>query len=127
MLFLIQAKNAKRRCEQCKLQRSTKDNKTTAVCDLCLAPTCTTHYVRVCEPCYLHKFKDSADFSEAEHSDDDDNDDDQIASTSNEPPTKNSRISTINLQSSIFSTSIFRIFFYIFISHKFQTIKHENS
>lgn len=97
MLFLIQAENAKRRCEQCKLQRSTKDNKTTAVCDLCLAPTCTTHYVRVCEPCYLHKFKDSADFSEAEHSDDDDNDDGQIASTSNEPLTKKSRISTINL------------------------------
>lgn len=92
--FLSKEKNPRKRCEQCKTQRHTKDNKTTAVCDLCIAPTCSSHYIRVCEPCYLRKFKDPADLSDAEDSENDENVDGQ---TSNEPPAKKSRISTINL------------------------------
>lgn len=53
-----QVKNPSRRCEDCKQNRRTKDNKTTAVCDFCVKPTCSMHYVRVCERCYLTKFKD---------------------------------------------------------------------
>lgn len=57
-IFHSQVKNPNRRCEECKKDRRTKDNKTTAVCDLCLKPTCSLHYVRSCESCYLTKFMD---------------------------------------------------------------------
>ena len=44
----------KKRCEMCR--REKKDNKTTAVCDLCKVATCTKHFIRVCETCYTQKF-----------------------------------------------------------------------
>ena len=33
-------------------QLTKKDTKTTAVCDVCAAPTCSKHYTRVCNTCY---------------------------------------------------------------------------
>lgn len=54
--FHPQVKNPNRRCEECKKDRRTKDNKTDTVCDLCLRLTCSLHYVRSCESCYLTKF-----------------------------------------------------------------------
>lgn len=43
-----------KRCEDCKVNRKgTKgDTKTTAVCDVCVKPTCSKHYIRVCQKCY---------------------------------------------------------------------------
>lgn len=74
-----------------------KDTKTTAVCDLCLIPTCGCHYIRVCEPCYLHKFK-------GPNSDDDEDDDEEndvnapSISVSKPPSAKRLRVdSVINL------------------------------
>lgn len=88
----------KRRCEPCKANRKTKDNKTTAVCDLCLTPTCANHYIRVCERCYLHKFKDPDTLNETDDDDDDDGDACNASqSTSNGRPAKRARESIINL------------------------------
>lgn len=47
----LQVKNPNRRCENCKENKRTKDNKTTAVCDICLKRTWSKHYVRACENC----------------------------------------------------------------------------
>ncbi|XP_039968474.1 uncharacterized protein LOC120780275 [Bactrocera tryoni] len=55
----IQVNTLKRRCETCKTDKI--DNKTTAVCDHCLIPTCTKHYIRTCEKCYFAKYSAEAD------------------------------------------------------------------
>lgn len=67
----FQVNHKKRRCEACKTTHSTKDNKTTGVCDLCLKPTCSNHYVRACESCYLHNFKYPATVMESDEDNDD--------------------------------------------------------
>ncbi|XP_055918701.1 uncharacterized protein LOC129950807 [Eupeodes corollae] len=53
MLPTSRPNTLKQRCEVCKVIK--KDNKTTAVCDLCYTATCTKHYVRVCEKYYVAK------------------------------------------------------------------------
>lgn len=96
----MQVKNPPRRCEQCKKSRSTKDNKTTASCDLCLSATCAMHYVRACEDCYLTKFKDP-EVDEMARDEEEDGEflpDDVAGPSSSEPRSKKARReSTINL------------------------------
>ncbi|XP_067633326.1 uncharacterized protein [Eurosta solidaginis] len=55
----VQVNTLKRRCETCRTAKV--DNKTTAVCDHCLTPTCTKHYLRTCEKCYFKKYNADAD------------------------------------------------------------------
>ncbi|XP_067634600.1 uncharacterized protein [Eurosta solidaginis] len=55
----VQVNTLKRRCETCRTAKV--DNKTTAVCDHCLTPTCTKHYLRTCENCYFNKYNSDAD------------------------------------------------------------------
>lgn len=88
----------KRRCEACK-QEFRKDNKTTAVCDVCSTATCSKHYIRVCASCYLKELNGS----ESEYNgDDEDDDDDDVEKDKPQAPKptapKRSRIdSVINL------------------------------
>ncbi|XP_039965372.1 piggyBac transposable element-derived protein 4-like [Bactrocera tryoni] len=55
----IKVNTLKRRCETCKTNKI--DNKTTVVCDHCLIPTCTKHYIRTCEKCYFAKYNAEAE------------------------------------------------------------------
>ncbi|XP_039969557.1 uncharacterized protein LOC120781408 [Bactrocera tryoni] len=55
----IKVNTLKRRCETCKTNKI--DNKTTAVCDHFLIPTCTKHYIRTCEKCYFAKYNAEAE------------------------------------------------------------------
>ncbi|CAD7083209.1 unnamed protein product [Hermetia illucens] len=71
----IQVSNAKRRCEACKTNPATKDNKTTAVYDICRKPCCSNHYIRACQSCYLRYFGNPSGSDEG--SDDLDEDDRQ--------------------------------------------------
>lgn len=83
-----------RRCVPCKTNRTkTKDTKTTAVCDLCLEPTCVKHYIRTCEKCYCAKFNDTVDILE-ESSDEDNVDIDVFPgpSTARQPSKKRIRL-----------------------------------
>ncbi|XP_031635622.1 piggyBac transposable element-derived protein 4-like [Contarinia nasturtii] len=89
----IQVKNTKRRCQTCKTHRNTRDNKTTAVCDLCLKPTCSNHYVRACEVCYLHNFKDPDTAVSSES--DEENRNDAAPSTSRTQANRRSRVDSI--------------------------------
>lgn len=91
-------KNSKRRCEPCKANRREKDTKTTAVCDLCLVPTCANHYVRVCEKCYMIKFKGPESECDDDGSYESDVGDAEAPSTSKPPQAKRLRVdSVINL------------------------------
>lgn len=69
------------------------------MCDLCLVPTCTIHYVRACETCYLRKFRDPDTLDDVEEEDDDDEDSIYEAqpTTSAPTPAKRRRESIINL------------------------------
>lgn len=95
-----QVKNPARRCEECKKTRKTKDNKTTAICDLCLQPTCSMHYVRACQSCYFTKFIDPDELEESQDEEEvegDSEDDAAGTSTSGQPAKRPRLLSTINL------------------------------
>lgn len=78
----IQVNNKRRRCEFCKGSKS-EDNKTSAVCDQCLKPTCPLHYVRSCEQCYMNNFNsDTMNESEKEDDEGDHNAQASVATTS---------------------------------------------
>ncbi|XP_067614061.1 uncharacterized protein [Eurosta solidaginis] len=55
----VQVNTLKRRCGTCRTAKV--DKETTAVCDHCLTPTCTKHYLRTCEKCYFEKYNADAD------------------------------------------------------------------
>lgn len=72
------------------------------MCDLCSQPTCTMHYVRACEPCYLQKFIDPDLHERSEEEDNDENDYEEeenyaIPSTVSESASKRRRKSIINV------------------------------
>lgn len=95
--------NRKRRCEVCKRAGIKTDSKTSAICDLCSEPTCTIHYVRACEPCYLAKFIDPDVQERTEEEDDDDFEEEEaqlaakIPTTSSASATKRRRVSLLNI------------------------------
>ncbi|XP_067615976.1 uncharacterized protein [Eurosta solidaginis] len=66
----VQVNTLKRRCGTCRTAKV--DNKTTAVCDHCLTPTCTKHYLRTCEKCYFEKYNADAD-TDSDIGEDEDN------------------------------------------------------
>ncbi|XP_055850586.1 piggyBac transposable element-derived protein 4-like [Episyrphus balteatus] len=78
----IQQNKAKQRCDPCKKEK--RDNKTTAVCDLCYVAACSKHYIRVCEKCFVTK--SAIDTTETEE--DENFDGDSLPSTSAGPPAK---------------------------------------
>ncbi|XP_036318110.1 uncharacterized protein LOC118733044 [Rhagoletis pomonella] len=82
----IQISTLKRRCETCKASKT--DNKTTAVCDHCLTPTCTKHYIRTCEKCYFAKYNADAD---TDSDIDEDEDNTPTTSTPNQNASKRQR------------------------------------
>lgn len=95
-----QVKNPNRICEECKKNKRTRDNKTTAICDLCLIPTCSMHYVRSCKKCYLTKFKDpdTLNGSEGDDREEEEIRDDEPTPSTSRPPAKRARShSIINL------------------------------
>lgn len=97
-VHLIQVRNPNRRCTECKKSRQTKDNKTTAVCDLCLNPTCSMHYVRACEACYMTKFVDPGENEEGDVAEEE-NDEEELPDDQPGPshPKRQRRESVINL------------------------------
>lgn len=92
--LLFQENKKRRRCEFCKQSEGTKDNKTTAVCDFCLKPTCSNHYVRTCEYCYLEKFKDPDSSSDTDGEDKSDDEPTPSASSAL-PAAKRARVESI--------------------------------
>ncbi|CAD7081500.1 unnamed protein product [Hermetia illucens] len=85
----IQVSNAKRRCEACKTNPTTNDNKTTAVGNICRKISSSKHYIRASKSCYLRYFGDPS--GNDEENDDLDEDDRQRPSTSKGLPPKRRR------------------------------------
>lgn len=93
--FLFSYLQANIRRGRCHLCDRKKDTKTSAVCDVCIQRTCLSHFVRVCEQCYMKNIRDPSMLSDEVDVSEDENDDNDASTSA--PATKRRRTSVLNL------------------------------